>query len=389
VDTPARLRADIDTATPDHGAPELADALVGQGASLVEWLADRCGAQVALQSTTPLGGHGAPRLHAVGDQGGASLISTLARAASHHTHIRIRTATDVDRLVPTDEGGVSGVALRPDRRGSTILTGPVVLACGGFVGDDELVARHCPDVKDLPYLGPAGAKGDTLRLAAPLGAAVRHEATCLVSPLVSQPSHLAVTRVVIEQGAILVNQRGVRFADESQATLALALAVRAQPGRVAYLVFDEHIAAAAGVHDPFFARVVLPRTSRRAGSIGMLGKQLELSESALTETLQAYQVHPTGSADAFGRHGRAGGLVEPYYGIRVTGARRATRGGLAVDPQARVLDGAGNAIAGLYAVGGAATGLAGDGIDRELTGVDALAALGLARLAALGLATVE
>jgi predicted oxidoreductase len=59
-----------------------------------------------------------------------------------------------------------------------------------------------------------------------------------------------------------------------------------------------------------------------------------------------------------------------------------------VDAQARVLDAGGNAIVGLYAVGGAATGLAGDGIDRELIGVDALAALGLARLAALSLPTV-
>jgi fumarate reductase flavoprotein subunit len=122
----------------------------------------------------------------------------------------------------------------------------------------------------------------------------------------------------------------------------------------------------------------------------MLAKQLELPEAALSETLQAYTSLAGGNADAFGRRGRAGGLVEPYYGVRVTGARLATRGGLAVDAQARVLDGSGNAIAGLYAVGGAATGLAGDGrgLDRELAGMDALAALGLARLAALGLATV-
>ena len=388
ADAADRLRADLDTATPDHGEPELASALVAQGAALVEWLADRCGVQVVLQSTTPVGGHGAARLHAVGDQGGTSLITTLARAASHHTHIRVRTATDVERLVPTDDGAVSGVALRPDRRGNTIITGPVVLASGGFVGNDELVARHCPQTKELPYLGPAGAKGDSLQLAAPLGAAVRHATACAVTALLAQPSHLALSRAVVEQGAILVSQRGIRFADESQGSLALAGAVRAQPGRVAYLLFDERIAAEVGAHDPFFARVVLPRTSRRASSIGMLAKQLELPETALTETLQAYSSLGGGTADAFGRRGRAGGLVEPYYGVRVTGARLATRGGLAVDAHARVLDGAGNPIVGLYAVGGAATGLAGDHLDRELTGMDSLTALGLARLAALGLATV-
>jgi fumarate reductase flavoprotein subunit len=385
-DVPEHLLADIDRTTPDHGEPELAKALVSQGASLVEWLADRCGVQVSLQSTTAKGGHSAPRLHAMGEQGGGTLMSTLARTAAHHTHIRIRAATDVQQLVPSDDGAVTGVALRPDRRGSTIVTGPVLLACGGFVGSDELVAQHCPDVKELPYLGPAGANGDALRLAAPLGAAVRHGTACAVTPLLAQPSHLAVTRAVIEHGGIVVNQRGVRFVDESQPSLPLALAVRAQPGRVAYLVFDERIATAVGAYDPFFARVVLPRTSRRASSVGMLSKQLELPETSLLSTLEVYNARS--GADPFGRRGPTSPLTEPYYGIRVTGARRATRGGLAVDAHARVLDGGGNAIVGLYAVGGAATGLAGDGIDRELIGVDALAALGLARLAALSLPTV-
>jgi hypothetical protein len=47
----------------------------------------------------------------------------------------------------------------------------------------------------------------------------------------------------------------------------------------------------------------------------------------------------------------------------------------------------GNAIGGLYAVGGAAAGLCEDG-DGTLTGIDTLAGLGLARLAALSLAPV-
>ena len=390
ADAPERLRADIDAVLPAHGEPVLADALVAQGASLVEWLADRCDVDVRLQSATAQGGHGVARLHSVGDQGGASLIAALARAASHHTHIRVRAATDIIRLVPTDDGGVAGVALRPDRRGSTIINAPVVLACGDYVADDELVAKHAPDLKDLPYLGPAGAKGDALRLAAPLGAAVRHGAAGHVEAFVAQPSHLAITADVLAHGAILVNQRGVRFTDESQATLSLALAVRAQPGKVGYLLFDERVASAVAAHDPFFARVVLPRTARRASSVGMLAKQLELPEATVRETLEGYEKQAAGSPDAFGRtHANAGGLAEPYYGVRVTGARRAMHGGLAVDAGARVLDGSGNAIAGLFAVGGAAASLSGPGVDRELGGIDALSALGLARLAALGLPTAS
>src|SRR5262245_14990619 len=38
VDAPERLRGDIEALLPDHGDPALAEALVAQGASLVEWL---------------------------------------------------------------------------------------------------------------------------------------------------------------------------------------------------------------------------------------------------------------------------------------------------------------------------------------------------------------
>ena len=388
VDDTDRLVADLAASGCQPGDPEVVRAIVDQGAGLVEWLADRCGAQISLQSTTPMGHHSIARLHAVGDQGGASLITVLARAASHHTHVRVRSSTEIDRLTPGDDGSVTGVALRPDRRGATMLKGAVVLACGGFAGDDVLVAQHCPEVKDLPYLGFAGAKGDAVRLAAPLGAAIRHGSACVVTPLLAQPSHLAVTRTVIDQGGILVDQRGRRFTDESQGSLPLALAVRAQPGRVAYLLFDERIAAAVGAHDPFFARVVLPRTSRRASSTKMLAKQLELSEAEVGQTLEVHRGTPEGQLDPFGRRASSGGLGEPLYGIRVTGSRRTTLGGLAVDAKARVIDGSGNAIGGLYAVGGAAAGIDDRGGDGSVAAVDALAGLALARLAALGLGAV-
>jgi succinate dehydrogenase/fumarate reductase flavoprotein subunit len=381
-DAPERLLAEIGAGGEVDG--DVARAVVEHSPVLVEWLADRCGAQVSLQSKTASGGHRIPRLHAVGEQGGASLAGALVRAASHHTHVRVRAGTEVERLLIDQSGGVVGVAVRPDRRGPTTIAGPVVLACGGFVASDELVGQHCAGVKDLPFLGTAGGKGDALRLALACGAGTRHVSACAVSPFVAQPSHFALPRAVVDGGGILVNQLGARFTEETADALPLALAVRGQPGRLAYLVFDERIAGAVAEADPFFARVVLPRTSRRAGSVGMLAKQLELPAGALDATLAAYG---DGAADPHGRTRGRARIEPPLYGVRVTGARRATLGGLAVDASARVLDAASQPVAGLFAVGGAADGVAGG--SATLPGVDALVALGLARLAALSLGTVE
>jgi aspartate oxidase len=69
-------------ATPHPAADEaLVRALATQSPILVEWLADRCGVSVSLQSKTAAGGHARPRLHAVGEQGGATLAAALEGAA--------------------------------------------------------------------------------------------------------------------------------------------------------------------------------------------------------------------------------------------------------------------------------------------------------------------
>jgi fumarate reductase flavoprotein subunit len=197
------------------------------------------------------------------------------------------------------------------------------------------------------------------------------------------PSQLNVSAPLAELGAMLVNQAGRRFADETGPAPALAVAVRAQPGRVAYLVFDERIAAAARAADPFFAHVVLPRTGRRGASLEDLAKQFELAAEGLRAAVDAFNADVAAGEDAFGRRRFRGALEPPFHAIRVTGARTRTLGGLAVDGSARVLDGEGHPIQGLWATGGAAAGLAGDDAGGFLAGTDALAALAFARLAAL------
>src|SRR5262249_62219361 len=119
--------------------------------------------------------------------------------------------------------------------------GRVVPAGGGFAGSAERGAKPCRELKDLPYLGTAGAKGDAVRLATPLGAALRHPSACAVTPLLAQPSHLAVTRAVIDHGGILVDQRGRRFTGESQASLPLAARGSAAPGGGASMQISESI----------------------------------------------------------------------------------------------------------------------------------------------------
>lgn len=382
-DTAAALAQDILTATRHHLEPELATALAAQSAALVAWMADRCGVGVELLATCAPG-HSVARLHLPGERGGATLAADLSRAASRHSHVSVRSGTTAERLVKDDAGAVRGIAVRGERRGAPqMLGGRVLVACGGFAADDALVAEHCPELAALPWCGRTRVAGDALRFATEVGAQLRRLGSGAVTPFLAMPGQLDVTAPLVDLGAILVNQAGRRFADETSARLPLAKVVRAQPGRLAYLLFDDRIAAAARAIDPYFARVVLPRTGRRGATVEDLSKQLELDAEGLRLTLETFNGNLELGGDPFGRQQFDGPLEPPFHAIRVTGARSRTHGGLAIDAAGRVLDANAAPIAGLYAAGGAAAGLAGEGTDARLTGTDALAALGIARLAAL------
>jgi fumarate reductase flavoprotein subunit len=361
ADDPARLVADLAAASL-HGADErVATAIASEAATLVAWLADRCGLTVTLAPGVPPG-HTAARLHALGAQGGADVVAALARVVTRHHRVKVRVGAEVQGLL-RDDGTVRGVQLKPERRGAPAVHGRVLLACGGFAADDAAVAEHCPAVASLPYLGPEGARGDGLRLARDAGAATRGLDRCEVAPFLSLPGRLPVPAALVGYGAILVDQSGRRFVAEATDALTLATRIQSLPGHVAYLVFDDRVAAATAAGDPFFERVVLPRSARRASSVNDLAKQFELDAAHLTQTLE--------HTDA---------LAPPYHAIRVTTGRRRTLGGVVVDDRGRVLREDGTAIAGLWAVGGVTAALVDEA---TMPGLEALQALALGRLAAL------
>jgi len=379
-DDPARLVEDLVAAGGEAVDREVAAAIAEQGAPLVAWLADRCALNVEFVSGDTAG-HSRPRLHTTGDQGGATLTAVLMRAASRHSRVNVRTGVLVERLVRDDAGAVSGVAVKADRRGAPqSVAGRVLLACGGYPADDALVAEHCPGVAGVPFRGAAPASGDGLRLGMEAGGSTRRLGDCLVTPFLTIPGDFEINVPLPRMGAILVNQRG-RLLDTQGSPQALAETIRSQPGHVAYLIFDERVATVARGADPFFARTILPKTARRAMTLKDLARQLEIDLAGLSATIEPFgpvlELAPGGAAPA-------GGLLPPLHAIRVTGARRATLGGLAVDAAARVLDTNGRPISGLYATTATAAAVGGLG-GGTLSGLAALNALGLARLAALDL----
>jgi fumarate reductase flavoprotein subunit len=110
-----------------------------------------------------------------------------------------------------------------------------------------------------------------------------------------------------------------------------------------------------------------------------VAERLDIDADGLERTVLAYNAS-VGQKDAFGRN-VISELTPPFYGIQVTVALYHTQGGIRVTTDGRVLRKDGSVIPNLYAGGGVAAGVSGDGMDGYLPGNGQLASLGLGFIA--------
>ncbi len=166
------------------------------------------------------------------------------------------------------------------------------------------------------------------------------------------------------KGAILVNRSGERFVDE---TADPAPAIPRQPGKVAYVVFDQTVAETFSAWPNFVSTApeigyayVKDYERRRpdlyyeALSVAELASKLGVSGDALGQTIAAYNRSTGGRArDPFGRLPVGLPLVNPpFYAL---GPAKSwivtTEGGVSVNERMQALDANRRVVPGLYAAG--------------------------------------
>jgi len=376
VDSPTSLADDIFARNGNRSDPALTRRLCDSSARLVEWLVDSRGIALELVPYAADSGHRLPRLHAPRSRRGRTLIDGLLRGLERRG-VTVHCGTPVTQLWTDAEGAVLGVQVKRARKTPlNVRCSALILATDGFAGDRDLLLQHAPDAAGLQYVGAATSSGDALRWAADVGAATQHLGAYAVHATAALGSRVLIPTSVLAHGAILVNQRGTRFANETAGTAALVTAVNAQPGHLAYEIFGADTLAALATLEPRFVSDILPRTARRADDPEGLAKQFQIDPQTLLETVTAYNAAVAGGTDAFGRQALATPLTPPLYGIRVGAALLDTHGGLAIDACGRVLRPDGGTIPNLYAGGGAAVGLSGPDGDGYLLGNGLLCALG-------------
>lgn len=327
--------------------------------------------KVSLSSNTSV-----PRTHPTQPR---QLIEALHACVVSSPHITFFAQTAAQRLL-SGASGVEGVEARDNRGLATLAARSVILASGGFARNPAMVARFAPHLRNAQARGGEGNTGDGISMALELGAAVADMAHVsgtfgVALPhypsLESRPGDELMLRMAMYRGAIAVNLGAERFADESLSYKTLGGLCLAQPGGVAFQVFDQPIMAQSAKaptlndFEDAFAKGVI----RQAGTLPDLAQSVGLDAVKLSATVDRYNAFVANGCDEdFGRRTLGGGYgrpvpirTPPFYVLPCCTALLSTYCGLRVDRAMRVIDKEGAPIPGLYAAGETTGGFHGAG----------------------------
>jgi succinate dehydrogenase/fumarate reductase flavoprotein subunit len=281
------------------------------------------------------------------------------------------------------EGGrITGVRFEtPDGPAEVGAERGVIMATGGFEWDPDLVRAFArgPLVRSASV--PTNT-GDGLKMAMRVGASLGNmrEAWWVATIDVPKNGQMAAWQVNGERTrphSIMVNRRGVRFANEAANYNALGAAFHVidintyeYVNHPAWLVFDRHYLTRYGLAG-FKGETETPDWLVEGASIRELAEKMDVPADAFESTVTRFNEQAAAGEDTdFGRgksvHDRWWGDPKlgdgpqatlgqidtaPFYATQVYAGVLGTKGGPRTDRNGQVLDVDGKPIAGLYAAG--------------------------------------
>jgi fumarate reductase flavoprotein subunit len=382
VDGPELLAGDIWRKAKGQTDRAIVDAVAAASGPTVEWLADRHGVAFKLVEGFLYPGHSVLRMHGTPHRTGEELESALLAAAGR-LGVDIMTSAAATDLFAQDDGHVTAVRFsRPDGVRETIGCEALVLACCGFGGDKDMVRHEIPEIADAEFWGHVGNKGDAVKWGRELGAAVADMGSYQGHGAVAVPYGNPLNWGVLMNGGYQVNSLGLRFSNEVRGYSEQAVEVIAQPGRVAWDIFDEiRERPILGFAD--YEAIRSLGGVRKAASLRELAALTGIPAEALEHTdAEVNRLRQGKGEDRWARSFRGTQpLQAPFCAVKVTGALFHTQGGLVIDTAARVLRPDRTPLPNLFAGGGAARGLSGPSNWGYFSGGGLLSATTLGRIA--------
>ena len=382
-DSPERFAADIQAKAHGTGAAHLVEAYSQNIGPAIDALQARHAIEFEVLDGFLYPGHSTYRMHAVPEKTGAGLMARLLQAVAS-VNVPIVTEALVRELWQDVDGRICGVGYqRPDGTMEHVSCDVLILACNGFGGNAEMVGELLPAMRDATFAGHSGNDGSAIAWGRALGARLADLGGYQGHGSWAVPHGALITWALMMEGGVQLNSRGERFHDETQGYSEAAVNVLAQPGGVAWNVFDGEILKLARSFPDFCDAQALGAVKECADAQAieqLIGCEAVLCNAITNIAYYPYRTwencindHLKGENDRPRVFKRL--LEPPFYAVKVTGALFHTQGGLDIDAQCRVLHADGTAFANLLAAGGAARGVSGNAVWGYLSGNGLLSAV--------------
>jgi tricarballylate dehydrogenase len=376
LDAPDRVAPDFETAMLEATGGRDAGyfhALARDATATVAWLE---GHGVAFATPPYYLSAGPLRIQPVG--GGRALIAALC-AAAKRLGVTIRYRCPASGIVGDECGGIAGVAVADDSvaesaagHAETVAADAVVLACGGFQANPEMMRAHFgPGGETMRLISPGTNfnTGDGIRIGVAQGALTSGDWKGMHAEPVDPRSKNSAPVVLVYPYGIVVDRHGRRFLDEGRGLVhetweALARNIHFEtPGGKAFAILDSRLFEIAG-----FERAIRSEVAPfKADTLHDLAARAGIDSAGLAATVAAFNAAATGDPARFdaGRCDRlaaSGSLAPPksnwaraiekppFVAYPLIGAVAYTFGGLATDARSRVL-GPEGPLPGLFAAG--------------------------------------
>lgn len=333
--------------------PSLVKVLASQSAGAIDYL-DELG--MTVHNVGSFGGASVKRIHRPVDENGkviavgSYMIPILEENLNKRENITLLTSVTAEEITKAEDGKISGVKAKGSSGNSVEVKAPVVIvATGGFAANMEMVEKYQPSLKGYMSTNAAGALGQGITMAEAVGADTVDMDQIQIHPTVTTNDAHLITEGLRGDGAILVNQEGLRFTDEVGTRDAVSKAEIEQTNSQVYLVIDNKMVEKSAVIQGYI-KSGYTVTGEDAKS---LAKAMGVPEEAFEKTITEWNDSVAKKEDtAFGRTSFAEPLdTAPFYAIKVTPGVHHTMGGLRINGLTEVLDKDGNAIPGLFAAG--------------------------------------